>query len=81
MKNNKENNFWNQVIAGLSAQSTDAQFNEQVAKNVFAIRLADCNGDAKRAKKATSWLLSYDEDFWGEALWTFKDTFGCYPRK
>ena len=69
------------MIAGLSAQSTDAQFNEQVAKNVFAIRLADCNGDAKRAKKATSWLLSYDEDFWGEALWTFKDTFGCYPRK
>ena len=80
MKNNKEN-FWVQVIAGLTAQSTDAEFNKQVAANVFAIRLVDCNGDVKRAKKATTWLLSYDEDFWGSALWTFKDKFGHYPSK
>lgn len=81
MENNKKSNFWNQVITGLTAQSTDAEFNKQVAANVFAIRLVDCNGDAKQAKKAARWLLCYDEDFWGDALWTFKDKFGHYPSK
>jgi hypothetical protein len=80
MKNNKET-FWNQVIAGLTAQSTEAEFNKQVAANVFAIRLVDCGGDAKRARKATTWLLSYDEDFWGEAEWEFRNKFGCNPSK
>ena len=81
MKNNKENNFWNQVIAGLTAQSTEAEFNKQVAANVLAIRLADFNGDAKRAKKHATWLLSYDEDFWGNAEWEFRNKFGCNPSK
>jgi len=69
------------VIAGLNAQSTDAEFSQQVAANVFAIRLADFNGDAKRAKKHATWLLSYDEDFWGNAYWEFRNRFGCAPRK
>ena len=69
------------MIAGLTAQSTEAEFNKQVAANVLAIHLADFNGDAKRAKKHATWLLSYDEDFWGNALWTFKDKFGHYPSK
>ena len=81
MEKQNEYNFWGRVIAGLTAQSTEAEFNKQVAANVFAIRLADCNGDVKRAKKATTWLLSYDEDFWGEAYWEFRNKFGCNPSK
>ncbi len=80
MKNNQET-FWAKAIAGLSANSTDAEFSQQVAANVFAIRLADFNGDAKRAKKHATWLLSYDEDFWGMCYCEFRDRFGCAPRK
>ena len=81
MEKQNEYNFWGRVIAGLTAQSTEAEFNKQVAANVFAIRLADFNGDAKRAKKHATWLLCYDEDFWGSAEWEFKNKFGTYPKK
>ena len=67
-------------MAGLSADSTDTQFAQQVAANVFAIRLEDY-GDAKRARKAAQWLTGYDEDFWGEAYWEFRNRFGCAPSK
>ena len=68
-------------MVGLSADSTDTGFAKQVAANVFAIRLADFNGDAKRARKAAQWLTGYDEDFWGNAYWEFRSRFGCAPSK
>lgn len=79
MKNQKT--FWTKAIAGLSANSTDTEFAQQVAANVFAIRLADFDGDYVRARKAAKWLTSYDEDFWGDAYYEFRNCFGCDPRK
>ena len=73
--------FWDKAMVGLSADSTDAQFAQQVAANVFAIRLEDFNGDAKRARKAAQWLTGYDEDFWCDAYMEFRNRFGCGPRK
>lgn len=85
MKNNKET-FWSKAIAGLSANSTDAEFSQQVAANVFLIRFEECGGYAnptafKRAHKATRWMTGYDEDFWTMVYAEFFATFGCYPRK
>lgn len=79
MENNQT--FWDKAMVGLSADSTDTGFAKQVAANVFAIRLADFNGDAKRARKAAQWLTGYDEDFWGNAYWEFRSRFGCAPSK
>lgn len=73
--------FWTKALAGVSSDSTEMQFVQQVAANVFAIRLADFNGDAKRARKAAQWLTRYDEDFWGDAFYEFRSRFGCDPIK
>jgi hypothetical protein len=75
-----KNNFWNRVSNGMTAEMTDAEFTAKVVANVREIRLADFNGDAKRASKAANWLLSYDEDFWGNAYHEFSEKFGCAPK-
>jgi len=85
MKNNQET-FWAKAIAGLSANSTDAEFTQQVASNVFLIRFEEFGGYAnptafKRAHKAARWMTGYDEDFWGMCYCEFRDRFGCAPRK
>ena len=73
--------FWTKALAGVSSDSTETVFAQQVAANVFAIRLADFNGDAKRARKHANWELFYDEDFWADAFYEFRSRFGCDPVK
>lgn len=73
MENKNDYNFWGRAVAGIPSNATTAQFSEQVAKNVFEIRLADFDGDVKRAQKHTVAKLRYDEDFWGDAEWEWRN--------
>lgn len=73
MENKNDYNFWGRAIAGIPANATQTEFSAQVAKNVLEIRLADFQGDLKRAKKHTVALTRYDEDFWGDAEWEWRN--------
>ena len=73
MENKNDYNFWGRAIAGVPANATETEFAKQVAKNVLEIRLADFQGDLQRAKKHTVALTRYDEDFWGDAEWEWRN--------
>jgi len=73
MENKNQYNFWNRAVAGIPTNATQTEFAKQVAQNVFEIRLADFNGDVKRAEKHTVAKLRYDEDFWGDAEWEWRN--------
>ena len=60
---------------------TEKEFDQQVVKNLTDWYAGAYGGDAKRVSKAVRYKTGYDEDFWGDIYWIFRDKYGHPPKK
>lgn len=69
------------ILKGTHENMTEKEFDQQVVKNLTDWYTNSFGGDVKLATKQVNFKTRYDEDFWGDVYFIFRDKYGHPPQK